>query len=109
MGNVAKMYIPTLIELDSGGITGNQILIELKMMGNIGLQDLGEDGNKNILDVGCGRGHVALHVSNVTGAYVSGINIAPSHIKNAIQYATRIGLYDNMDFRASDINYKAFT
>ena len=104
LGNVEKMYIPPLLELDPGGITRNQRLFELRMMGDIGLQALGEDGDKNILDVGCGRGRVASHVSDVTGAYVSGINIDPSQINNAIQYAARIGLDDNTDFRVSNLN-----
>ena len=72
------------------------------MFEDIGAFD--EKDNKRVLDIGCGRGRVALHAAKVTDAHVSGLNIDPSQIANAKYYAKRIGLQDQVDFQISSLN-----
>eukprot|EP00544_Gedaniella_sp_CCMP2646_P008914 CAMPEP_0202490320 /NCGR_PEP_ID=MMETSP1361-20130828/7756_1 /ASSEMBLY_ACC=CAM_ASM_000849 /TAXON_ID=210615 /ORGANISM="Staurosira complex sp., Strain CCMP2646" /LENGTH=352 /DNA_ID=CAMNT_0049120185 /DNA_START=151 /DNA_END=1209 /DNA_ORIENTATION=+ len=98
LGNVEKMYIPPLRD-PNVSLTRNQELFELKMM-----EDIGAFGAKRVLDVGCGRGRVAMHTAKVTKAHVSGINIDPSQIANAQHYAPRLGLAETTDFQVSSLN-----
>jgi len=102
LGSVEKMYIPPLLN-ENVGIMDNQILYERKMMADIGLFE-GDNSDKRVLDVGCGRGCIALHVARATGAFVSGIDIEPSHVANARTHARRIGLADQTQFRVASFN-----
>jgi sterol 24-C-methyltransferase len=99
LGNVEKMYIPPLRN-PNVGITANQELFELKMVADI--QAFGS--HKKVLDVGCGRGRIAMHTARVTGAHVSGINLDPSQIANAKNFAERTGLKDQTHFQVSSLN-----
>jgi sterol 24-C-methyltransferase len=96
------------------GIVGNQELFERKMMSDIGLLSL-PDGDKvsnnsnkkrRCLDIGCGRGRVAMHVARVTGAQVHGMNIDASQIREAKAYAKRLGmdLEQQTDFKVASLN-----
>jgi len=102
LGNVEKMYIPPLRD-PGASLTKNQELFELKMFEDIGALDK-KDNTKRVLDIGCGRGRIAMHAAEVTDAHVSGINIDPSQIANAKYYAKRIGLQDQVDFQLSSLN-----
>jgi sterol 24-C-methyltransferase len=98
LGNVEKMYFPPYIDLKQG-VTANQILFERKMM-----SDIGAGPGVRVLDIGCGRGRVANHVAQHTGARVSGINIDPSQIASAQRFAERTGFADRSDFQQGSLN-----
>jgi sterol 24-C-methyltransferase len=95
------MYIPPLRD-PKASLTRNQELYEIKMMEDIGaMKDI---PNKRILDIGCGRGRVAMHTAKATGGYVCGLNIDPSQIANAKYYSKRIGLQDQTEFHVGSLN-----
>lgn len=109
LGNVEKMYIPPLRDPSlKSSLTQNQELYELKMMEDIhAFADNGKtalNNPKKIVDIGCGRGRVAMHVAKATGAHVTGINIDPSQIANAQYYSSRIGLQDKTKFQVGSLN-----
>lgn len=101
LGNVEKMYIPPLRD-PKKSLTQNQELYELKMMDDIGA--LKDGKGKKVIDIGCGRGRVAMHTSKASGATVSGINIDPSQIANAKHYSAKIGLGEQTNFRQGNLN-----
>jgi len=96
------MYIPPLMD-QSYGIVGNQELFERKMMTDIGLLPDGDE-SKRCLDIGCGRGRVALHTARATGAHVYGMNIDVSQIEEAKSFAKRIGMDKATDFKVASHN-----
>lgn len=100
-----KMYIPPLLDKNAG-VYRNQLIFERKMMADIGLlSSSAENGRKKVvLDVGCGAGRIALHVAQASGAFVCGINLDPSQVASAQDYAQRIGLTDRTDFRVASFN-----
>jgi sterol 24-C-methyltransferase len=98
IGEVEKMYIPPIMDLNCT-IFENQILFERKMA-----RDLDLKPNAHVLDVGCGRGRVAHHVSTVTGAKVTGINIDKTQIEIAELYAQRTGYTDRLTFKVANFN-----
>lgn len=98
LGNVEKMYFPPHLD-ESVGVVANQELFERKMM-----RDVGVTSDSRVLDIGCGRGRVAAHVASHTGAHVSGINIDPSQLENAREFARRQGLEDRTTFHLGSLN-----
>lgn len=98
IGEVEKMYIPPLID-ETVGVFDNQMLFEQKMAADLELPP-----NSKILDVGCGRGRVAAHVSRLTGAHVYGINIDRTQIENAQNNATLTGLPHKLTFSVNNFN-----
>ena len=103
LGNVEKMYIPPLID-ESTGVLGNQELYERKMMADIGVKPDGSHAGKRILDIGCGRGRVAMHTASATGAFVEGMNIDPSQIQNAKDFSKMIHLDSRTNFKVASLN-----
>jgi sterol 24-C-methyltransferase len=98
LGNVEKMYFPPYLD-STVGVTANQVLFERKMM-----KDIGAGPGMRVLDIGCGRGRVAHHVATHAGADVSGINIDPSQVASAKEFADRHGLEHRCEFRRSSLN-----
>jgi sterol 24-C-methyltransferase len=98
LGNIEKMYIPPVVD-PAVGVTGNQVLFEQKMS-----RDLGLKRGDQALDIGCGRGRVALHLATYAGAHVTGINIEPSQVKNAEEFARRSGLAGQCCFVQGSLN-----
>jgi sterol 24-C-methyltransferase len=98
LGNVEKMYIPPHMD-ERTGVAGNQELFEQKMM-----RDIGARPGMRILDLGCGRGRVAHHVASRTGAHVTGINIDPSQVESAREFARSKGFEDRTGFRVHSLN-----
>jgi sterol 24-C-methyltransferase len=98
LGNVEKMYIPPHMD-ERAGVAGNQDLFEQKMM-----RDIGARPGMRILDLGCGRGRVAHHVASRTGAHVTGINIDPSQVESAREFARSKGFEDRTEFRTHSLN-----
>lgn len=78
---VEKMYIPPALDLTQN-LWVNQELFEEKMA-----QDLKIKSGDRVLDVGCGRGRVAAHMSSVTGGTITGINIDSVQLESARQFA----------------------
>jgi len=98
VGQVEKMYIPPAIDL-SASIIANQKLFE-KMM----CQDLGLAPGKRVLDIGCGRGRVASHMAQISGANVVGMNIDPDQLASAERFAKGHGLTQRCQFVKGDLN-----
>ncbi|EPE05555.1 s-adenosyl-methionine-sterol-c- methyltransferase [Ophiostoma piceae UAMH 11346] len=86
LGDVEKMYIPPLMDRHVS-VLDNQLLYEESIARDIGLKP----GDK-VLDIGCGRGRVAAHMSKFSGAQVTGINIDPNQIAQARAFNDEHGL-----------------
>ncbi|ORY66570.1 S-adenosyl-methionine-sterol-C methyltransferase [Pseudomassariella vexata] len=86
LGDVEKMYIPPLMD-KKASVLDNQLLNEESIAREIGLKA----GDK-VLDLGCGRGRVAAHMSSFTGAQVTGLNIDPNQIAQAREFNQKLGL-----------------
>ena len=96
VADIEKMYIPP--QLNSKlGLFGNQLLIEQRIA-----ESLHIGPGKRALDMGCGRGRVAHHIAKLTGAHVSGYNIDPRQIDNAIDFASEEGMSDQLSFQEGD-------
>ncbi|KAK6064688.1 methyltransferase domain-containing protein [Seiridium cupressi] len=96
LGDVEKMYIPPLMDKQAS-VLDNQLLNEEAIAREIGLKA----GDK-VLDLGCGRGRVAAHMANYTGAIVTGLNIDPDQIAQAREFNAKLGLVN--DFVEHDQN-----
>lgn len=96
LGDVEKMYIPPWMS-KKATILENQILYERSIAQNIGLTA----GDK-VLDLGCGRGRVAAHMAQHTGANVTGLNIDPNQVAQAKSFNEERGLHNN--FIVQDFN-----
>jgi len=99
LGEVEKMYIPPVLD-QKRGIFGNQLLWEEKGMAD--KLDIGP--GQKVLDVGCGRGRIAHHVSSYTGAHVTGLNIDSTQIGMAKDYAAATGMNDKLRFVQGNYN-----
>jgi len=98
LGDVEKMYIPPTMN-PSASITKNQKLFEKKLS-----KDLGIKKGDKVLDIGCGRGSIGLHIVSLTGAKLWGINIDGDQLKSAKLYASMKGLSDFCTFQLGDMN-----
>ncbi|KAK2072616.1 hypothetical protein P8C59_006958 [Phyllachora maydis] len=97
LGEIEKMYIPPYMD-GRATVTQNQLLYERAVAGAIGAKP-----GMRLLDLGCGRGRVAAHMTTATGAFVTGLNIDPDQISSAREYATKHGLTEN-NFVIQDMN-----
>lgn len=98
VGQVEKMYIPPAMDL-SASIIANQKLFE-KMM----CEDLGLSSAHKVLDLGCGRGRVASHMAQMSGAHVTGMNIDMDQLLQARKFAAGNGLSKRVEFVQGDVN-----
>jgi sterol 24-C-methyltransferase len=98
LGNVEKMYIPPSLD-ERAGVTGNQTLFERKMCA-----DIAAGSGDHVLDIGCGRGRVACHVAELSGARVTGLNIDQTQIDNAASFARMSGLAGRCEFVRGNLN-----
>lgn len=98
LGSVEKMYIPPQID-PSKNIFDNQDLYEKKMV-----DDLHIKKRDKVLDIGCGRGRVAYHVAQLSGAHVTGFNLDESQIKEAQNFSEMMGYGDHTHFFVRDMN-----
>jgi len=102
VGEVEKMYIPPIMD-SNAGVFGNQMLWEEKGMAD----KLDIKPNMTVFDMGCGRGRVAHHVARYTGAKVIGLNIDPTQLAIAKEYAEHTGLLGKqLDFVRGNYNDK---
>jgi sterol 24-C-methyltransferase len=96
LGSVEKMYIPPLMS-KRATVLENQLLYEESIAKNIGLKA----GDK-VLDLGCGRGRVAAHMAQFSGAQVTGLNIDPNQIAQARAFNDELHLQNS--FVIQDFN-----
>lgn len=96
IGELEKMYIPPAMDLDAS-ILMNQILYEETIA-----EELHLPPNAKVLDLGCGRGRVAAHMSSMSGAQVTGLNIDEDQIASAIDFNKQKRF--NNDFVRADFN-----
>ena len=83
LGDVEKMYIPPLMDLEAS-VLDNQLLYEESIARHIGLKPA-----EKALDLGCGRGRVAAHIAHYSGAQVTGLNIDPDQVEQAWEFNSR--------------------
>jgi sterol 24-C-methyltransferase len=98
VGQVEKMYIPPAIDLSSS-IIANQKLFEKIMC-----KDLGITSQHKVLDIGCGRGRVANHMAQNSGAHLVGMNIDPDQLNSARKFALAHGISHRCEFIQGDLN-----
>ncbi|KAH8905195.1 S-adenosyl-L-methionine-dependent methyltransferase [Coniochaeta sp. PMI_546] len=96
LGDVERMYIPPLMS-KKATVLENQLLYERAIAREIRIQP----GDK-VLDLGCGRGRVAAHIATISGAQVTGINIDPNQIGQAVTFTKEKGLSNK--FVVQDFN-----
>lgn len=77
LGSVEKMYMPPTID-PAQSVLQNQILFE-----RIVADDLQLRPGQKVLDLGCGCGAIAEHITDRTGAIPYGINLDASQIEKA--------------------------
>ncbi|KAL4957073.1 S-adenosyl-L-methionine-dependent methyltransferase [Aspergillus filifer] len=97
LGDVEKMYIPPFMSAKAT-VRENQLLYEESIAQDIGLKK----GDK-VLDLGCGRGRVAAHMTQYTGATVTGLNIDPNQVAQAKKFNESLG-FDSNAFIQQDFN-----
>ncbi|KAI1412513.1 S-adenosyl-L-methionine-dependent methyltransferase [Hypoxylon sp. FL1857] len=85
LGDVEKMYIPPLMD-KKASVLDNQLLYEESIARDIGLKP-----GMKVLDLGCGRGRVAAHMTSFSGAQVTGLNIDANQIAQAKEWNERCG------------------
>ncbi len=96
--DLEKLYIPPMLD-ETKGLYDNQILTERSLVGDLALTS---PNDSHLLDMGCGRGRIAHHLATLTGGQVSGYNIDPNQIENAINWAERCGMSDRLHFKVGD-------
>ncbi|RAK95506.1 class I SAM-dependent methyltransferase [Aspergillus ibericus CBS 121593] len=97
LGDVEKMYIPPFMS-KKATVLENQLLYEESIA-----QDIGLTAGDHVLDLGCGRGRVAAHMTQYSGAHVTGLNIDPNQIAQARAYNEKLG-FSNNNFVVQDFN-----
>ena len=80
IGELEKMYIPPVMDLQANILT-NQSLYEERIA-----EELQLPLDARLLDLGCGRGRVAAHISMLTGASVTGLNIDLDQVASAVAF-----------------------
>lgn len=65
-------------------------------------------GNKSlkILDLGCGKGAISIHLAKELNCSIKGIDAMPDFIKEANGYAVKYQVSDKCDFEVGDIRSK---
>ena len=96
--DLEKLYIPPQLD-ESEGLYGNQLLCEQAVFKELNLQD---PKASHLLDMGCGRGRIAHHFATMTGGQVSGYNIDPNQIENAIDWAAECKMSDRLHFKVGN-------
>lgn len=96
--DLEKLYIPPQLD-ESQGLYGNQLLCEQDMLSELALQ---HPQASHLLDMGCGRGRIAHHIATLTGGQVSGYNIDPDQIDNAISWAEQCDMGDRLHYQVGN-------
>ncbi len=96
--DLEKLYIPPQLD-ESLGLYGNQLLVEQAVLDALALD---EPAASHLLDMGCGRGRVSHHFATLTGGHVSGYNIDPNQIENAVDWAAECSMSDRLHFQVGN-------
>ncbi len=96
--DLEKLYIPPQLD-ESLGLYGNQLLCEQAVLQELALEN---PARSHLLDMGCGRGRISHYFATLTGGRVSGYNIDPNQIENAIDWAAECGMSDRLHFKVGD-------
>ncbi len=96
--DLEKLYIPPQLD-ESEGLYGNQLLCERAVLEALNLQ---RPSTSHLLDMGCGRGRISHHFATLTGGRVSGYNIDPNQLDNAVEWAAECGMSDRLHFQVGD-------
>jgi sterol 24-C-methyltransferase len=96
--DLEKLYIPPQFD-DKLGLYGNQLLCEQAVFSDLALRN---PGSSHLLDMGCGRGRISHHFATLSGGHVSGYNIDPDQIDNAISWATECSMTDRLHFQVGN-------
>lgn len=98
LGDVEKMYIPPFMSARAT-VRENQLLYEESIA-----QDIGLKSGDRVLDLGCGRGRVAAHMAQYSGAKVTGLNIDPNQVAQAQKFNEEMGFGKTNEFVVQDFN-----
>jgi sterol 24-C-methyltransferase len=96
--DLEKLYIPPQLN-DSEGLYANQLLCEQAVLKDLNLKN---PEKSHLLDMGCGRGRIAHYFATLTGGSVSGYNIDPNQIENAIDWAAECKMSDRLHFKVGN-------
>ncbi len=96
--DLEKLYLPPMLD-ETVGLYENQILVEREVLESLKLE---HPASSHLLDMGCGRGRIAHHFATMTGGTVSGYNIDPDQLENAVAWAARCGMSDRLHFQVGD-------
>ena len=96
--DLEKLYIPPQLNADEG-LYGNQMLCEQDVMEDLDLQN---PEDSHLLDMGCGRGRIAHHFATMSGGQVSGYNIDPDQLENAIDWAKQVDMSDRLHYKVGN-------
>ena len=96
--DLEKLYIPPQLDVDQG-LYGNQLLCERALLEDLALRS---PATSHLLDMGCGRGRISHHFATLTGGQVSGYNIDPNQIENAVEWAAVSGMSDRLHFQVGN-------
>lgn len=96
--DLEKLYIPPQLD-ESQGLYGNQLLCEQAVLKELALES---PGRSHLLDMGCGRGRISHYFATLTGGQVSGYNIDPNQIENAVDWASECKMSDRLHFKVGD-------
>ena len=98
IADIEKLYIPPLLD-EFSGLYHNQILCERELLDEL---KLANPSGSHLLDMGCGRGRISHHMHTLTKGKVSGYNIDPNQIQNAIDYAAETGTSSSLEYEVGD-------
>ena len=96
--DLEKLYIPPQVN-DSEGLYANQLLCEQAVLKDLNLKN---PEKSHLLDMGCGRGRIAHYFATLTGGSVSGYNIDPNQIENALDWAAECKMSDRLQFKVGN-------
>jgi sterol 24-C-methyltransferase len=96
--DLEKLYIPPQLD-ETLGLYGNQLLCEQAVLNELALQ---HPEGSHLLDMGCGRGRISHYFASLTGGQVSGYNIDPEQIGNAIDWAAQCDMTDRLHFKVGN-------
>jgi sterol 24-C-methyltransferase len=96
--DLEKLYIPPQLDA-SLGLYGNQLLCEQDVLHELKLTD---PKHSHLLDMGCGRGRISHYFATLTGGEVSGYNIDPNQIENAVEWAAATNMSDKLHFKVGN-------
>jgi len=93
--DLEKLYIPPQLD-EKQGLYGNQLLIEKAVYKELNLKN---PTQSHLLDMGCGRGRISHHFATLSGGQVSGYNIDPNQLENAVEWAAECKMSDKLHFK----------